>query len=746
MKYNKIRLKKNIFSLLLLWILIPLSVTAQQQWQWVQSFGSIFQPPGSSHASEEIVGMEVDDEGNVYVAGNTGGPLYFENDTLQHWVGRHTSFLIKFDCSGEVEWHYYMEETIIADYKLAKDSAMSYVLLDNSTIHKVDKNGSGSYFFEGTQSHPTVLKLALGQNGELYTLTAGYAGSVYAPGYDYELFYNYLTKHDANGNILSSDSIAKVESGHGMIFTRHTGSLDVSPKGNVYISGVTHSNGAFRIMNGDTVGLPDFTFVIKFDKNANYLWSFQFDSNDVININGFHNTDFMVDAQENMYFRGAGFLTNFKGQNISLRPNIWNVMHILVLDSNLNVIFNDTWGKRNEAPQNGKISLLSDKIAGGYMQTEQDTYQYGSVVVPPVNGSQIHNTPGFIVFDTAVGDGVQHDYLHVENFTAFPSYPEFTKFDNAGNIIIAGRVPTNIHFNNRMLPFWGPAFDLFVAKWGLDTCPQPVQVCEKPDTVYAEVLSPHEAAVHVASRDTLWNLEYDTAGFTPGTGTLITGITQSPYVLTGLLPNTSYDVWVQDSCENESTSESYGPVSFTTPPPPCETPQIKTIDDITAAQARAEWNEINHAQHYTVVWENAPHFYDTATAPDTFLILTGLQPETEYTVRVKARCSADSASAYSQPGTFTTSATGVSSLEKKSYVDIYPNPATDKLLVEFASLKMGSSFIVYSVTGEEMYKSNTLPNEGTETIPTNRWPPGVYLLHFEHKGGITQIRKVVISY
>ncbi len=745
MKFNKMRFNNIVFLLAGVCFLLPFSGATQQQWQWVQSFGSIFPPPQNGPASEEIVGMEVDDEGNVYVAGNTGGPLYFENDTLQHWVGRHTSFLIKFDCNGDVEWHYYMEETIIADYKLAKDSAMSYILLVNNKIHKVDKNGNGSYFFESSELPGSALNLALGQNGEIYTLSFGITGRIYDSGYVYES-YNYLARHDANGNVLSFDSVVKTYSGPGTLFTRHTGSLEVSPKGNVYISGATHSNGAFRIMNGDTVGLGNFGFILKFDKNAKPLWSFQFDTNDVPYQNILWIKSLIVDDDENMYFRAAGRLTNVKGQHLNLRPNIQNILHILALDSNFNVIFHDTWGRRIDAGILDEISLFGEKIATCYQQTEQDTYQYGSVVVPPVNGSQIRNTPGFIVFDKAVDDGVQHDYLHMENFTAHPSFPEYISFDNAGNIILAGRIPTNIHFNNRMLPFWGPVYDLFVAKWGLDTCPQPVQVCEKPDTVYAEVLSPHEAAVHVASRDTLWNLEYDTAGFTPGTGTVITGITQSPYVLTGLLPNTSYDVWVQDSCENESTSESYGPVSFTTPPPACQIPLIHTVDDINASQARVMWNSVTHAQSYTAAWENAPQFYDTAVTNDTFLILSGLQPETEYNVRVKARCSSDSVSLFSPPATFTTSATGVSNLEKKSYVDIYPNPATDRLLVEYSSQKPGGSFIVYSVTGEEIFKSNTLPNEGTKTLNTQNWPAGVYILHFHHKDGMTDIRKVVISY
>ncbi|MDR9442638.1 MAG: hypothetical protein RI842_07950, partial [Schleiferiaceae bacterium] len=57
-------------------------------------------------------------------------------------------------------------------------------------------------------------------------------------------------------------------------------------------------------------------------------------------------------------------------------------------------------------------------------------------------------------------------------------------------------------------------------------------------------------------------LQYGPAGFTPGTGTF-TGVVTSPHSITGLNPNTAYDVWVADTCGGD-TSMFTGPVSFTT--------------------------------------------------------------------------------------------------------------------------------------------------------------------------------------
>ncbi|MCT4580503.1 MAG: T9SS type A sorting domain-containing protein [Flavobacteriales bacterium] len=60
-----------------------------------------------------------------------------------------------------------------------------------------------------------------------------------------------------------------------------------------------------------------------------------------------------------------------------------------------------------------------------------------------------------------------------------------------------------------------------------------------------------------------WNLEYGPAGFTPGSGTLMTNVT-NPLSLSMLTANTDYDVYVQDSCGAGDVS-AWSSVSFTTP-------------------------------------------------------------------------------------------------------------------------------------------------------------------------------------
>jgi len=62
----------------------------------------------------------------------------------------------------------------------------------------------------------------------------------------------------------------------------------------------------------------------------------------------------------------------------------------------------------------------------------------------------------------------------------------------------------------------------------------------------------------------LFNVEYDVAGFTLGSGTQIMGTTNNPEGVSGLTPQTTYEFYVQVDCGGGNTSTWVGPYSFTT--------------------------------------------------------------------------------------------------------------------------------------------------------------------------------------
>ena len=96
---------------------------------------------------------------------------------------------------------------------------------------------------------------------------------------------------------------------------------------------------------------------------------------------------------------------------------------------------------------------------------------------------------------------------------------------------------------------------------GLAACP----ACSTPSALNATNVTSSSADLGWTSNgtETVWNVQYDTAGFAPGSGTIVS-VTTNPYSLTGLLEGTSYDFWVQADCGSDSSAYQ-GPFTFTTP-------------------------------------------------------------------------------------------------------------------------------------------------------------------------------------
>ena len=138
-----------------------------------------------------------------------------------------------------------------------------------------------------------------------------------------------------------------------------------------------------------------------------------------------------------------------------------------------------------------------------------------------------------------------------------------------------------------------------------------------------------------------WQTEHVAAG--TGTATI-----------TGLTPETPYDVNVTGMCAAGAESES-DTVTFTTTIP-CPAPTTLAATDITTNSVVLSWNETGLATAWKVAYKtvDAEEYteVDVTTNPYT---LTGLSAGTAYTVKVKADCGTeDGTSGWSNTVTFTT--------------------------------------------------------------------------------------------
>lgn len=106
--------------------------------------------------------------------------------------------------------------------------------------------------------------------------------------------------------------------------------------------------------------------------------------------------------------------------------------------------------------------------------------------------------------------------------------------------------------------------------------------CIAPNTLGANPVTSNSATLFWTEGGTAtgWNIEYGITGFTQGTGTVVSGVT-NPYVLGSLTPNTVYQFYVQADCGGSGTSTWSGPFSFTTLPVPPANDECATAVALT---------------------------------------------------------------------------------------------------------------------------------------------------------------------
>lgn len=200
--------------------------------------------------------------------------------------------------------------------------------------------------------------------------------------------------------------------------------------------------------------------------------------------------------------------------------------------------------------------------------------------------------------------------------------------------------------------------DLHVGNVLIDKVP----TCLKPSALKISDVYAHQAQLAWmagAEGQDAWQIALDTiAGFNPDTLSSLIDVTENPYVLTGLLPQHTYYVYVRANCgEEDGVSRWTDRKSFTTTIAcPAPTGLKATLTPGNGAIATLAWKENGLATDWRVEYSVNANLSDSIVvlATDTFVNLTGLTPETQYYARVAADCGElDGESLYSSIISFT---------------------------------------------------------------------------------------------
>jgi subtilisin family serine protease len=116
------------------------------------------------------------------------------------------------------------------------------------------------------------------------------------------------------------------------------------------------------------------------------------------------------------------------------------------------------------------------------------------------------------------------------------------------------------------------------------------EYCAPVTSLNAPYATASSGQINWTSNVGLYELEYGLTGFAPGTGTTITNITEEQHTLTGLVSNTTYDVYVRANCGGALKSPIQM-VSFTTCSPDVA-PYVQSFD---AAATPSCWLQTAHS-------------------------------------------------------------------------------------------------------------------------------------------------------
>lgn len=120
----------------------------------------------------------------------------------------------------------------------------------------------------------------------------------------------------------------------------------------------------------------------------------------------------------------------------------------------------------------------------------------------------------------------------------------------------------------------GFAADMAIDDLSIDEAPS----CPEPQNINVLAVGPNNANLSwLSGGATNWNVSYGAVGVAANAGTIVNAAS-NPFNLTGLSPNTSYDVWIRDSCGPGDVSVWAGPITIKTTCLPQSTPYFENFD------------------------------------------------------------------------------------------------------------------------------------------------------------------------
>ena len=235
--------------------------------------------------------------------------------------------------------------------------------------------------------------------------------------------------------------------------------------------------------------------------------------------------------------------------------------------------------------------------------------------------------------------------------------------------------------------------------------------------------------------------------WTPANGTDYE-VTTNPATVTGLTPHTTYYAAVKAICGGGAAESEYSDtIQFTTES--CVQVTGVTVSQITATSALINWNDAG-AIRYEIEYGDQNFNQGTGSTitvnEGTSYTLTGLLPDYDYSVFVRAYCEENVEGAWSEQVDFTTpQGSGVLTVDGNMSLSIYPNPTSDATTIAISGVSGEVEITIVDMNGRTVM-SETMSCEGdcTKRMEVSSLAQGAYFVRVNGEA-INMVRKLIVK-
>lgn len=271
-------------------------------------------------------------------------------------------------------------------------------------------------------------------------------------------------------------------------------------------------------------------------------------------------------------------------------------------------------------------------------------------------------------------------------------------------------------------------------------------LCERPTQLNAVMTGNGEANVTWNGSAASYDLYYKLTD--AATWTVQSGITGTATTLTGLTPDTTYVLQVVGICGTDTSTASF-PATLNTHYDvvilPCDPVTDLAVSTVTSNSATLSWTSTADSWEIELTNVSGSTNLTANTNPYT---LSGLLPNLNYSVRVRALCNGQNyepTSEWSAPVTFTTDTVatqGIDGVDLAGSFVLYPNPATTTVTLDLTGVEDAAIVSIIDLNGREVFTEKA--GGAKMTVNVAGFAKGTYFVRVTGSN-TTAVRKLIVK-